>query len=149
MQLLNKLSEILHKFVISIFFFFKIVIFKAASDSKPILILNHLHQSSFFRKSCSQMLFKIGVSPSHFPELPDTFRFVAVGSGTMQSITDSGTQTSSFSFGYLNFVWRLSLPLCDKKIYFRFVLIHIICHTNIDFPVIYSPHIISHRTSCI
>ena len=62
MQLLNKLSEILHKFVISIFFFFRIVILTAASDSKPISNFNHLHQRSFLRKSRSQMFFKIGVS---------------------------------------------------------------------------------------
>ena len=60
MQLLNKLSEILHKFVIFIFFF-KIVVLQAASDSKPISSFNHLHQRSFLRKSHSQTFFKIGV----------------------------------------------------------------------------------------
>ena len=61
MQPLNKLPEILHKFVI-IIFFFKIVVLKAASDSNPISSFNHLHQRSFLRKSRSQMFFKIGVS---------------------------------------------------------------------------------------
>ena len=61
MQLLNKLSEILHK-LFHFFFFFRIVILTAASDSKPISNFNHLHQRSFLRKSRSQMFFKIGVS---------------------------------------------------------------------------------------
>ena len=62
MQLLNKLSEIVHKFVISIFFFFKIVILTAAFGSRPTSNFNHLHQRSFFRKSPTQMFFKICVS---------------------------------------------------------------------------------------
>ena len=83
MQLLNKLSEILHKFVISISFFFRIVILTTASDSKPISNFNHLHQRSFLRKSRSHMFFKIGVSKnfgkSHrkTPELESLFNKVA------------------------------------------------------------------------
>ena len=50
----------LRKFVILIFFF-KIVVLKAASDSKPISNFSHLHQRSFFRKSRSQMFLKIVV----------------------------------------------------------------------------------------
>ena len=63
MQLLNKLSEILHKFVSLVFF--KIVVLKATSDSKPISNFNHLQQRSFLRRSRLQMFFKIGV-PKNF-----------------------------------------------------------------------------------
>ena len=58
----------LHKFVILIFFFFKIVVLKAACDSKPVSNFSHLHQRSFFRKSRSQMFLKI-VVPKNFANL--------------------------------------------------------------------------------
>ena len=57
MQLLNKLSEILHKFFSLIIFFIKIVVLKAASDSKPLFKFQ-IHQQ---RSSRVQMVFKISV----------------------------------------------------------------------------------------
>ena len=57
----------LHKFVILIFFF-KIVVLKAACDSKPVSNFSHLHQRSFSRKSRSQMFLKI-VFPKNFANL--------------------------------------------------------------------------------
>ena len=65
MQLSNKLFEILHKFVSFIFFFFKIVVLKAASYSRPISNFKYLQQRSFFKSSCSQIFFKIGI-PKNF-----------------------------------------------------------------------------------
>ena len=66
LQLLNKISEILHKFVILICFSKKVVL-KAAPDSKPISNFNKLHQRSFF-KCRLQMFFKI-VVPKNFANL--------------------------------------------------------------------------------
>ena len=72
-QLLNKFPEILHKFV-SLIFFQKYTVLKAASYSKPISNFKHLQQKSFFRSSCSQMFLKIGV-PQNFGKLLRTLIF--------------------------------------------------------------------------
>ena len=61
MQLVNKLSKVLHKFV-SLIFFPKYTVLKAASYSKPISNFKHLQQKSFFRSSCSQMFLKMVVA---------------------------------------------------------------------------------------
>ena len=72
-QLLNKFPEILHKFV-SLIFFPKYTVLKAASYSKPISNFKHLQQMSFFRSSCSQMFLKTGV-PQNFGKLLRTLIF--------------------------------------------------------------------------